>query len=360
MPINFLSSLFKGKKDKPNASAAPAPEAAPAPSTASDPASLQEIGEAQVRTILQSLPEITLPRIMDDMSNRLIAHGCDPYLKVGMHLQDLRDELHSEDSPFMDFDAALITAVDQLEHICEHAEEAFRNGVIGMLDSIFACRRRGAPTARREVYEMKECFLKAQLITQKGQLFQSEASIRKYRQLLLRYQNNPASVQGTQIRLFLEHSEKMERVFRSNIDTLINAIADAEQQKEISPMESIDPSSILTSTREIMNEQQQVFEQYLRQMSSTSEILKEMSSETTKLAALEKATMQKIEMDQQQISMEIQLRRNNDFLAKVSAPTPVAEPAPISSEPATIAEEEVVEEIEEPTPQPHVFGYGDF
>lgn len=356
MPFDFLSNLFKGKKTEPQA-AAPAPAAEPP-----KPASLGDITGGQIDEMFKTLdlPSRSLDDVLIDMSNRLITRGTEPHLNIGWQLQNLRESLDLYASPFMDFDTALISAVEQLEHYCDYGGTAACDTAMKMLHEIFAGRANSNPTVRREVFQLKGHYLNAQLLSMQGQLFQSQATIRNYKAQLAKYEANkaldPTGMQASQIKLVLEHSEKMQNLLINNIGTLKNSIISNKAAIEDAPLVSIDPKAALQSTVEMINEQRQVYLAYLRQLSDANLTLKMISEGATEIAVQERVTMQTLRETQMQIEMEQTLRQKR---AAYEAYMPGKNPV-VAAQPVEIPAVPNVVEIEENKQEPAPINFLDF
>lgn len=356
MPFDFISNFFKGKKNDQKAEAPAAVEAAePVREEPAEQANLGYITASQIEKELAKLnrPEQTLRQVMDEMSSRLIARGTDPHLTMGELLQRLREEMTSDESPFMDFDTALISAVEQMEHFCDapNADQA-RASAAKMIELIFEGRKNGTPSTQREVFQLKGFYLKAQLISQQGQLMESQATIDRYRRQLARFEANaaldPTGMQTSQIKLILEHSEQMKNQLLGNISALQTSIIGAESQMNQAELQSIDPKAALQSTVEMINEQRQVYLGYLRQLSDANEVLKLINEGAMEIKVQERVTMQRLHETQRQIEMDQVLRQKKEAYAAYdpAKKTSAAVPAAAENTPAAsvVEPEEVTEE----------------
>lgn len=357
MPFDFISNFFKGKKNDKKAEEAPvAAEAAePAKEEAAPDLQLGYITASQINEQLAKLnrPEQTLRQVMDEMSFRLISRGTDPHLTIGEQLQRLREEMTSDESPFMDFDTALISAVEQMEHFCDAPNaELARNSAAKMIDLIFEGRKGGTPSTQREVFQLKGYYLKAQLISQQGQLLESQATIDRYRKQLARFEANsaldPTGMQTSQIKLILEHSEQMKSQLLGNISALQTSIIGAESQMNQAELQSIDPKAALESTVEMINKQRQVYLGYLRQLSDANEVLKLINEGAMEIKVQERVTMQRLHETQRQIEMDQVLRQKREAYA---AYDPAKKTSPVAAAPVENKPAPSVVEAEEVAPE---------
>lgn len=348
MPFDFISNLLKARKNEKRP--APAAEAPTPEAPAAEPAAAQlgAITESQIGALLQKpdRPAATLRVVMDETAYRLIAKGDEPHLSFGEMVQQLREELTTDESPFMDFDAALIAAIEQLENICNSVEqeaEAVRQTTRTMLAEIFEGRKAGTPATRREAFQLKGYYLQAQLIAQQGQLLESKATIARYSRQLARLQSNaaldPTGMQVSQIKWILEHARQMQELLYGNISTLQSSIIATQSAVHQAEAAIISPKDALQSTVETMNRQNQVYQEYLRELSDASELLKVMSNSTMEIAAQERATMQALAQSQRQMDMERALRRKQEPGA-AHTPGEKIVPAPVENPAVSCVEED--------------------
>jgi len=351
-----LGNLLKG--GKPKAEPAPAPQPAAKPEKAK---SLGKITLDEIDNELKELnkPALSLREMLDTVSARMISVGREPYVSTGQQLQLYRRGLTTAESPFLDYDEALADAVDQLEHYCALENDAARvkavDSALNWLTNAFNARSAGTPANHREVLELKCHYLRMQLITQQGQLFNSQKRLQKYRNLKERYERNPSldpnGLHLAFVKKMIEETEQREKVLKDNIGNLQDASVATETEIGSAPLVSINPSEILSSVVRSMAEDNIAYQLYLRQMSDFIGLLKQLDDGLQEIKAQELATEKYVQAELYKLELNRQMRDRMASLMKPVAPSP----APIAEETAAPVENAPapsVEKVEEPAEAP--------
>ncbi|MGN0794517.1 MAG: hypothetical protein ACI4MG_08625 [Aristaeellaceae bacterium] len=338
-----LLDILKGKKNKAKAEEAAAPEV-PAEEKKPDPISLGGLTDSQIENELKILDsDRSLSTVLDDTASRLIATKIELNMHTGYTLQDFRSGIVSDEMPFLDYDTALIAAVEQLENYCKYRPDMAAKA-IDLLKPAFQARSMPTPVTKREVLTLKGHYLNAQLVSVQGQLYSSQAAIDSYQKLLAQYEANKALDPEGQRAMFikqqLEHTEKMKRVLFDNIGTLQATIETNVIEIETAPLEAINPKKYLSSVIEMITEQRETYKNFLRNCSDFQKMLEEMNQGQIEITALERAMELEVRNSMYRLERDRIMRAKR---AAIDSYDPAKKATPVPAEPVNAPQPNVVE-----------------
>lgn len=350
-----LLDFLKSKKNKGKAEEAArseAPTEVPAEEKKPAPISLGALTGSMIADELQILDgDRPLSVVLDDTASRLIATGTELNMHIGFKLQEFRGGIVSDEMPFLDYDTALIAAIEQLENYCKYRPEKTASA-ISLLEPAFQARSMPTPVTKREVLTLKGHYLNAQLVSVQGQIYSSQAAIDSYQKLLAQYEANKALDPQGQRAMFikqqLEHTEKMQRVLLDNIGTLQASIKTNVIEIETAPLEAINPKQYLSSVIEMITEQRETYKNFLRNCSDFQKMLEEMNQGQMEITALERAMELEVKNSMYKLEMDRRMRAKR---AAIDSYDPAKKATPVTAAPVNAAQPNVVEN-EAPAAQP--------
>lgn len=346
-----LLDILKGKKNKAKAEEAAAPEV-PAEEKKPDPISLGGLTGSQIENELKILDsDRSLSTVLDDTARRLIATGTELNMNIGFKLQEFRGGIVSDEMPFLDYDTALIAAVEQLENYCKYRPEKTASA-ISLLEPAFQARSMPTPTTEREVLILQGHYLKAQLVSIQGQIYSSQATIDNYKRLLAQYEANKALDPHGQLSMLVQ--QQIESINQrlasllSYIGTLNGSITQNEANIHNAGHETINPNVYLKSIIERINKQREDYKVQLRNISDFQKALEILNSGAMEITALELATKLEVQASMHRLEADRIMRAKR---AAINSYDPAKKSTPVTAEPVNAAQPNVVEN-EVPAAQP--------